>query len=158
MSNWINLLEVVYPIGSIYQSTKSTSPSQLIGGTWEQITEKFLFAAGENYTCGQTGGEEEHTLTTDEIPSHNHDINLYYHSKGGGNRNVNRSQWSEANDSGGRFITGGRGGGNLITICLLTKQFLFGKEQLNSYFIKFLMGTLFIKSTLFSIWSYSMNF
>lgn len=32
MSNWINLLEVVYPIGSIYQSTKSTSSSQSIGG------------------------------------------------------------------------------------------------------------------------------
>ena len=37
MSNWINLLEVIYPIGSIYQSTKSTSPSPSIGGAWKQI-------------------------------------------------------------------------------------------------------------------------
>lgn len=37
MSNWINLLEVVYPIGSIYQSTKTTSSSQSIGGAWKQI-------------------------------------------------------------------------------------------------------------------------
>lgn len=136
MSNWINLLEVVYPIGSIYQSTKSTSPSQLIGGTWEQITEKFLFAAGEHYTCGQTGGEEEHTLTTDEIPSHNHDINLYYHSNGGGNRSVNRSRWSDANDSGGRFVTGGRGAisqqhATLLCHLYLGESFLVPKEVLS---------------------------
>ena len=72
MSNWINLLEVVYPIGSIYQSTKSTSPSQLIGGAWKQITKKFLFAAGENYACGQIGDEEEHTLSIEEMPRHFH--------------------------------------------------------------------------------------
>ena len=78
MANWINLLEVVYPIGSIYQSTKSTSPSQLIGGTWKQITEKFLFAAGENYACGQTGGEVEHILSPEEAPE---TIPLWYGSK-----------------------------------------------------------------------------
>ena len=138
MSNWINLLEVVYPIGSIYESTKSTSPSQLMGGAWKQITEKFLFAAGEHYTCGQIGGEEEHTLITDEIPAHNHDINLYYHSNGGGNRGVNRSQWSDANDSGGRFVTGSRGGGNLTTTCpllchlYLGESFLVPKEVLSN--------------------------
>lgn len=37
MVKWINLLEVLYPIGSIYQSTKSTPPSQSIGRTWKQI-------------------------------------------------------------------------------------------------------------------------
>ena len=72
MAKWINLLEVVYPIGSIYQSTKSVSPASIVGGTWEQITEKFLFAAGENYTCGQTGGEEKHTLSIEEMPCHFH--------------------------------------------------------------------------------------
>lgn len=111
MSNWINLLEVVYPIGSIYQSTKSTSPASIVGGAWRQIKAKFLLGAGNGYTLNSTGGEEEHTLTIDEIPSHTHDINLYYHSNGGGHRSVNRSQWSDANDSGGRFVTGSRGGG-----------------------------------------------
>ena len=32
MVKWINLLEVVYPIGSIYQSTKSASPTSIVGG------------------------------------------------------------------------------------------------------------------------------
>lgn len=72
MAKWISLLEVVYPIGSFYQSTKNVSPASIVGGTWEQITEKFLFAAGENYACGQTGGEEEHTLSIEEMPRHFH--------------------------------------------------------------------------------------
>jgi hypothetical protein len=29
------LLNVFYPIGSIYQSTDATSPETLMGGTWE---------------------------------------------------------------------------------------------------------------------------
>ena len=138
MLNWINLLEVVYPIGSIYQSTKSISPASIIGGAWKQITAKFLLGAGENYTCGQIGGEEEHTLTTDEIPSHNHDINLYYHSNGGGNRGVNRSQWSDANDSGRRFVTGHTGGAisqqhaPLLCHLYLGESFLVSKEVLSN--------------------------
>lgn len=72
MSNWINLLEVVYPIGSIYQSTKSVSPASIVGGSWKQIAAKFLLGAGENYTRGQIGGEEEHTLSIKEMPRHFH--------------------------------------------------------------------------------------
>ena len=132
MAKWISLLEVVYPIGSIYQSTKSVSPASIVGGTWEQITEKFLFAAGNNYACGQTGGEEEHILTTDEIPAHNHDINLYYHSNSGGNSGVNRAQWTSANDAGGRFITASTGGGNLTTTCHPIMSFIFGREFLST--------------------------
>ena len=33
-----DLLDLVYPVGSIYLSVNSTSPSTLFGGTWEQIT------------------------------------------------------------------------------------------------------------------------
>lgn len=31
------ILNVVYPIGSIYISVNNTSPSTLFGGTWEKI-------------------------------------------------------------------------------------------------------------------------
>lgn len=61
-----------YPVGSIYQSTSSTSPSSLFGGTWEQIKDVFLLAAGDTYTAGSTGGEATHTLTLSEMPSHSH--------------------------------------------------------------------------------------
>ena len=60
-----------YPIGSIYQSTSATSPSSLFGGTWEQIKDVFLLAAGDTYKAGSTGGsadavvvEHKHTFAT----------------------------------------------------------------------------------------------
>ena len=62
----------IYPIGSIYISAESTSPANLFGGTWEQIKDTFLLAAGNTYTAGATGGEATHTLTVSEMPSHYH--------------------------------------------------------------------------------------
>lgn len=61
----------IYPVGSVYVSTSSTSPASLFGGTWEQIQDRFLLAAGSN-AAGSTGGEATHTLTTNEMPSHAH--------------------------------------------------------------------------------------
>ena len=61
-----------YPVGSIYLSVNSTHPSTLFGGTWQQIQNVFLLAAGSQYIAGSTGGEAEHTLTVKEMPSHNH--------------------------------------------------------------------------------------
>lgn len=71
-SNFLYLLSQIYPIGSIYISTVSTSPSILFGGTWERIKDTFLLAAGTTYTAGATGGEATHTLTINEMPSHQH--------------------------------------------------------------------------------------
>lgn len=62
------LLDWIYPVGSIYQSTKSTDPADLFGGTWEAINNVFLLAAGTIYRPGTIGGESEVTLTADEIP------------------------------------------------------------------------------------------
>lgn len=56
-----NLLLQVYPVGAIYISTVSTSPATLFGGTWTQITNRFLVAAGSSYTAGSTGGATTHT-------------------------------------------------------------------------------------------------
>ena len=64
----------LYPIGSIYISTDETSPAELFGGTWEQIKDTFLLAAGDTYEAGETGGSATHTLTIDEMPSHNHTV------------------------------------------------------------------------------------
>lgn len=61
-----------YPVGSIYMSVNSANPGTLFGGTWEQIEDTFLLAAGTNYTAGTTGGEASHTLTENEIPAHTH--------------------------------------------------------------------------------------
>jgi hypothetical protein len=64
------LLDLLHPVGSIYQSTVSTNPATLFGGTWEQLSGRFLIAANSTYAAGSTGGEASHTLTIDEMPAH----------------------------------------------------------------------------------------
>ena len=53
-------------------SVVNTSPASFIGGTWTALQDRFLLGAGSTYTAGNTGGEATHTLTIDEMPSHNH--------------------------------------------------------------------------------------
>lgn len=80
------LLDLFYPVGSIYTSTKNTNPAATLGGTWTQIKDRFLLCAGDSYSAGTTGGSATHThtsaahthttaghtLTVNEIPSHSH--------------------------------------------------------------------------------------
>ena len=67
-----SLLLEMRPIGSLYWSSQNISPASLFGGTWTQITDKFVLAAGDAYAVGSSGGEATHTLTVAEMPSHNH--------------------------------------------------------------------------------------
>ena len=70
-----NILELVYPVGTIYLSVNDINPTVLFGfGEWEAIKDRFLLGAGDLYGGGATGGEETHTLTIDEMPSHLHKI------------------------------------------------------------------------------------
>lgn len=64
------LLDMVYPVGSIYLSVSGTDPQTLFGGTWARLEDVFLLAAGAEHAAGSTGGEEMHTLTVGEMPSH----------------------------------------------------------------------------------------
>lgn len=64
------LLDMVYPVGSIYLSVSGTDPQTLFGGTWARLEDVFLLAAGAKHPAGSTGGEEAHTLTVGEMPSH----------------------------------------------------------------------------------------
>ena len=71
-----SLWDQIYPVGSIYITANATNPSVLFGGTWEQLKGKFLVGVDSSdtdfETSGKTGGEKTHTLTVDEMPSHNH--------------------------------------------------------------------------------------
>ena len=68
--NGKTLIDLIYPIGSIYMSVNNVSPQAFFGGTWEQIQNRFLLAAGSSYAAGSTGGEATHKLTMDEMPAH----------------------------------------------------------------------------------------
>ena len=68
-----NVTDTIYPVGSLYWSSKSTNPSSLFGGTWVQIKDKFVLACGDTYTSsGATGGASSVTLSVSNMPSHNH--------------------------------------------------------------------------------------
>ncbi len=71
------IVEAVYPVGSIYMSVNDISPANQFGGTWEQIKDRFILAAGNSYIAGTTGGEATHTLTVAEMPSHTHSSKGY---------------------------------------------------------------------------------
>lgn len=70
MSNFVNLMDIVYPVGSIYQSMNVTSPASSIGGTWTQL-KTFLYGSTQSK---QTGGEKTHKLIVGEMPPHTHHI------------------------------------------------------------------------------------
>ncbi len=67
-----SILDYIYPIGSIYLSYSHNDPSEMFGGSWARITNAFLWATDASGTIGQTGGEEKHTLTVNELPEHTH--------------------------------------------------------------------------------------
>ena len=66
------IIDFVYPIGSLYWSKKSTDPGTLFGGTWTRVKDKFILAAGDSYTQGNTGGAATCSLTTANMPAHSH--------------------------------------------------------------------------------------
>lgn len=93
-------VDLIYPIGSIYMNMNSTSPEVLFGGKWQQLKARFLCGVGEldtvnsstfygatpgGYTiwAGETAGENLHTLSIQEIPSHAHGLTQSYNVPSG---------------------------------------------------------------------------
>ena len=99
-----SLLNLIYPVGSIYMSVSSTSPQTLFGGTWTRLVDRMLIGAGSYYKVGDTGGETTHRLTANEMPHHTHTIGMQTcgeEASGFGLRN-------DANGFTGRvYVTGG---------------------------------------------------
>lgn len=74
------ILNMVYPVGSVYMSTSSANPSTFIGGTWQRYAQgRTIVGVSESEAefsyVGKTGGEKSHRLTNQEMPSHSHGFN-----------------------------------------------------------------------------------
>lgn len=68
-----SLMDFIFPVGFILTLYNHTDPNEIYTGTtWVRINNTFLWATTATGTIGQTGGEQTHTLTVDEIPSHRH--------------------------------------------------------------------------------------
>ena len=83
-----NLLDKVYPVGSIYMSVNSTDPSTLFGGTWVawgsgRVPVGVKTSDSNFNTVEETGGEKTHLLTGAESgeKGHNHIQNAHTHQQ-----------------------------------------------------------------------------
>ena len=76
-----NMIDLIYPVGSIYMSVNDVNPQTLFGGTWVALEDRFLIGASNTYENGAKGGEATHTLTTNEMPSHTHIQNSHNHTQ-----------------------------------------------------------------------------
>lgn len=90
-----NIIDLIYPVGSIYMSVNYFDPATIFGGKWERLMDKFLLGSGAIYASGQEGGEATHKLTIDEMPSHSHPI-PYSGSSAAGYKSLFRSGGTEA--------------------------------------------------------------
>lgn len=109
----VSLVDLIYPVGVIFMSAVSTNPGTYLGGTWEQIKDKFLLAVGDAYAAGAEGGSADavnvsHTHTQashDHSPSggSNYGFAIYKASGGVGRVKVSTS-------SGTRYTFAGKSG------------------------------------------------
>lgn len=79
-----SLIDLIYPVGSVYISTIATNPGTIFGaGTWVATgVGSVLIGVGTSdavYALDDTGGESTHTLSTAEMPSHNHGGGAHTH-------------------------------------------------------------------------------
>ena len=75
------LVDLIYPVGSIYMSMNLIDPATLFGGTWERMSGGFLYGAVNTADTGNgtgtktgaaTGNTGSTALTISQIPSHTH--------------------------------------------------------------------------------------
>lgn len=71
MSNFVNLLDIIYPVGSLYFSVSSISPADSVGGTWEQIKDANIAATGDKFAREYIGS---YKINKKQLPHHAHTI------------------------------------------------------------------------------------
>lgn len=84
-----------YPVGAYYISESATSPASLFGGTWTQVTGRFLRAANDT----ATGGSDTHTLTTAQLPKNK----VYSSSDINGNAGFSDALYTSAFTQGSEY-------------------------------------------------------
>ena len=104
-------LDAVYPVGSIYITTNSTNPGNLIGGTWVQWgAGKAVMGVNTSdadfNSAEKTGGAKNHTLSVAELPSHNHSFSGSSGSSGAHTHDVSGSAASAGSHKHGLKYTG----------------------------------------------------
>lgn len=69
------MLDICYPVGSIYQSTENVSPATFLGGTWISLSGYMLRGATSGVrqaTDALDGGADTFTIGTSNMAGHTH--------------------------------------------------------------------------------------
>lgn len=98
-----DVINIMYPVGSIYMSVNSVNPSTLFGGTWERIEDRFLVATGTTFNLGQSGGSKDAVVV-----SHTHTQVKHTHTYPSDERDKPYKPWGVKSGSTeeGDVITG----------------------------------------------------
>jgi hypothetical protein len=113
-----DMVNLVYPVGSIYASVVSTSPATLFGvGTWTAFGAGRVLVgldAGDAAfdTVEETGGAKTHTLTEAEMPAHTHPQTASTSASGGSRRFATDTNANGSVEDGTTSSTGGGGAHN----------------------------------------------
>lgn len=76
-----SLLDMIYPVGSIFLTISSTNPASLFGGTWVKIENALLAASGSSYgNAANSAGSN--TIAIAQVPSHTHTGPSHTHGVG----------------------------------------------------------------------------
>ena len=74
-----DLLDFVYPIGSIYMSVNKVSPQTFLGGTWSQITTDAYLKIVTSNAGAANGTSSAHKIPVSSMPSHTHKQDAHSH-------------------------------------------------------------------------------
>ena len=92
------MLDLVYPVNSLYLTVGSENPATVLGGSWAKLTGGVLACAGTaGYAAaGLTGGSKKISIA--QMPSHTHEY--YGYNSGAGSATLKGSYppWVAADD------------------------------------------------------------
>lgn len=74
----LNLVDLIYPVGSIVELANSTNPNTIWSGTtWQQLEAgRMTIAAGSAYPLGSRGGNAQVTIGINQLPAHSHSVTI----------------------------------------------------------------------------------
>ena len=117
------VLNAIYPVGTIYTTVVATNPGTIFGGTWVEFGAGRVLvgrSSGETEfdTVEETGGAKTVTLSTAQMPAHQHTVGgtLWGQIEGYGQVTVGSTSGGNKADivSGASSWTGGGGAHNNI--------------------------------------------
>lgn len=130
-----DLLNAIYPVGSIYMSVNSTNPGTLFGGTWVawsvgRVPVGINPNDADFNSSQKTGGAKTITLTQNHLPAHSHSYTILEDSftEGTAGSGSGRGVVTGATTASRSGTTGSTGGGQYFTnlqpyiVCYMWKR------------------------------------